>query len=357
MDTHSGATHLSSSVALHDDGVCYRGRDNTPVHHCHMPFRYGDKWWVSDPLEYSATSRRSQGLPQFAAYIASAALASLFALAYHPRSCTSTLDSYGARTEAVSFGALFAYRAASALLVIAVFATRCMHHELHDAETLDGRVMHLVSHGLWHFQSFTQWQYLLSGVYFALAAAVQVQGGVLGRAALLQSPSDRPIAPSLLACSADTVLGVATSSALLTTVAVTFVLVPSKVRRGLPTTKYFRRASLIMHNFSSFSLIVDQLLSNQKVALADLPYAVLFLCVYATYHSFIRYPATRTVLYFFLNWQHPRFRLRLVSVVAALALCFAVAVGVSELRSYRWGAVLAVGCGLFIMRIRDPSAA
>ena len=89
-----------------------------------------------------------------------------------------------------------------------------------------------------------------------------------------------------------------------TTVVVTFVLVPAKIKNGTSAAHFFHWDELVMHNANSFLLIFDLVaVGALHVRLADLPWSAMVGVTYTVFHHYIRYPRTRTLLYFFLNWQ------------------------------------------------------
>lgn len=142
------------------------------------------------------------------------------------------------------------------------------------------------------------------------------------------------------ACSAVVSLfGVALGMALLTTVIVTFVLVPGKIKNGTSAAHFFRFFVLVQHNANSFLLLVDLLLSNLHVRISDVPFCYLFGIIYCSYHHYVRYPRTRTVLYFFLNWQWGwKSLLVIIALLSAMATFLCVGVFISEvLRPTSWG--------------------
>eukprot|EP00325_Prymnesiales_sp_UTEX-LB-985_P023494 CAMPEP_0174733574 /NCGR_PEP_ID=MMETSP1094-20130205/61597_1 /TAXON_ID=156173 /ORGANISM="Chrysochromulina brevifilum, Strain UTEX LB 985" /LENGTH=320 /DNA_ID=CAMNT_0015936261 /DNA_START=26 /DNA_END=988 /DNA_ORIENTATION=- len=315
-----------------------------PVPRC----RLGTPWWEHDAYEASQTQKNQVGLGWYAVYLlvfAAGALVSLFAF---PTPCNDTLASFDA-VDSLPSMILFAYRVGAFSLIAYTLITRCFVEVEVRMETLARREIVAISHGLWRFQGLTQWQFALIGIYFGAAASIQY---------CLITEMPQVHAPSGLACAASTLLGVALSLALLTTVIVTFVLIPSKMKQGHSVDSFFQRGDLIMHNLNSLLLLVDLLASRTRIHLTDLPYTVLVGCIYVTFHHYIRFPRTRTLLYFFLSWQHPRAPFILITLLAAIGAFNALGVAVSEvLRPQPFGPPLVLlGC-FAIMRLREPAVA
>ena len=109
-----------------------------------------------------------------------------------------------------------------------------------------------------------------------------------------------------------------------------------------------------MHNANSFALVVDLLLSHQRIQLTDLPYTVLLMSVYGVFHHYIRYPRTRTLLYFFLSWKFKHAPLILLALLASVATFFLVGVAVSEVRGDPYGPPLVLLGSMLVMKLREP---
>ena len=96
------------------------------------------------------------------------------------------------------------------------------------------------------------------------------------------------------------------------------------------------------------------LLSHQRIQLTDLPYTVLFMVIYGIFHHYIRYPRTRTLLYFFLSWKFKHAPLILLALLTAVATFFVVGVAVSEVRGEPYGPPLVLMCSVLVMKLREP---
>ena len=89
---------------------------------------------------------------------------------------------------------------------------------------------------------------------------------------------------------------------------------------------------------------------------SDLPYCLLFGSTYVCFHHFWRYPRTRTLLYFFLNWQWGKKAPAIVvALLSAMAAFFLVGWLISEvLRERAWGPPVVLLGNFLIMRLRHP---
>ena len=313
--------------------------------------RLGDRWWERDSIESAATATCSEGLGWYAVYIFLYVCCAVALLVAAPSACIATPASY-LPVASVPPIALLSFRAGFAVFVAFVTVRRTFIECDTEEETLEPRrKIATISHGWWRLCGLTQWQFMTIGVYFALALRVQHGAMSAGRdAAWLH-------APSALACVTSTVLGVAFSLAFLTTTVVTFVLVPSKIKNGVSARNFFFFDELVMHNANSFVLVVDLLLSNQRIQLTDLPYTVMFMVVYGVFHHYVRYPRTRTLLYFFLSWKFGKAPLILLALLATVASFFLVGVAVSEVRGEPYGPPLVLLGSVLVMRLREPKVA
>jgi len=313
------------------------------------PVRLGDRWWERDTIETSASATYSTGLGWYAFYIFMYFCCAIAVLIFAPSPCVATPASY-LPVASIPPTALLAMRVGLCATIIFILVRRSFYESLHDEETLEPRrKIATISHGWWRLCGLTQWQFICIGMYFALAATVQHGAMSLGSgAAELHTPS-------ALACVTTTLLGVAFSLAFLTTVVVTFVLVPAKVRNGVSASNFFYFDELMMHNANSFVLVVDLLMSNQRIQLTDLPYTVLLMVVYGIFHHYIRYPRTRTLLYFFLSWQHPKALPILLALLSAIGCFYLVGTLITEsLRPTAWGPPLTLLATCTLMQIRNP---
>jgi hypothetical protein len=112
-----------------------------------------------------------------------------------------------------------------------------------------------------------------------------------------------------------------------------------------------------MHNANTGLLVLDLLGGGMRVSLADLPWSLLVGVAYVSFHHFYRYPRTRTLLYFFLNWQAPAALPIVLALVSAIGGFFAIGYGISEyLRPQPWGPPAVLLASALIMLVRDPTA-
>ena len=90
---------------------------------------------------------------------------------------------------------------------------------------------------------------------------------------------------------------------------------------------------LLMHNANALLLVIDLLLGKLHVDVRDIAYCLLFGATYVFWHQFVRYHRTRTLLYFFLNWQSPHALKILLALLSAMrsACAGVVLLGASEL--------------------------
>ena len=92
----------------------------------------------------------------------------------------------------------------------------------------------------------------------------------------------------------------------------------------------------------------------KRIQLTDLPYTVLLMSVYGVFHHYIRYPRTRTLLYFFLSWRFKHAPLILLALYATVATFFLVGVAVSEVRGDPYGPPLVLLGSMLVMKLREP---
>lgn len=309
--------------------------------------RLGDEWWLRDPKERMLAPRSLDGRGWYTLYQVVIVAFAIAFLAFVPTPCTATLASYNA-VEGFPPLALLVFRVGCACTVACLLVKRLFIEREAEEETVDRRRLRITSHGLYRLAALTQWQFGFCGLYFGLAAIMQHKASRGGPAAAHEA--------SALACVASTTLGVSFSLAMLTTVVVTFVLVPARVKKGMSPAQFFTVDELIMHNANSFALVLDVLLSNQTMSLTDMPYTVLLGCAYVVFHHHVRYRYTRTLLYFFLNWKHKHALKILLALLGAVSAFFAIGVFVSEHLRHAtpWGPPLVIAANLAIMRFRPP---
>ena len=206
-----------------------------------------------------------------------------------------------------------------------------------------------LKHGLWRLQGLTQWQFITIGLYFASAAQMTASAIAAPGAAWLD-------APSRAACAVSSLLGVALGLALMTTIIVTFVLVPGKIKNGTSCAHFFALDELLMHNANTLMVVVDVLLDGLRIRPTDIPLCVIFGTLYVCFHHFVRYPRTRTLLYFFLNWQWgAKSAVIIVALLSAIVAFFGVGLLISEvLRQQWWGPPVVLIANALIMRLRHP---
>lgn len=311
--------------------------------------RHGTRWFEQDVDEIAKTEARKRGRCTYGLYLFLIAASAIATLIVAPPACTTTPAIF--LEGAWPPWALASFRSASAILCFSTLVVRCLQTQGADEETLDGRPIHLISHGIWRLQGLTQWQFACVTIYFSLSASITVAKIVSGKDAV-------PLATlSALACFTETMLGIAFALAMLTSVIVTYVLIPKKIKSGVSVAQFFTFNDLVMHNANSALLVVDILAGALSINIGDMPYVLLIGVVYTTYHHYIRYPHTRTLLYQFLNWQHPLAAVILLALLAAIGLFFAFGAYVSETlrQATPWGPVAVLGLQLLVMRVRDPT--
>ena len=87
--------------------------------------------------------------------------------------------------------------------------------------------------------------------------------------------------------------------------------------------------------------------------LHQLPFALLFGVVYVLYHNLYRYWRTRTLLYFFLNWERPDATRTLLLLLAFFGGCYSLGFLLSALlRPHAWGPPCLALALVSIMRVR-----
>ena len=213
--------------------------------------RHGEQWFERDAQEIAKTDERSKGLALYAVYLSVITALAIGWLILFPPHCSATPDDF--RSGRLPAWALATFRGVCGLFCSIIFVRRGLSESSADEETLDRRPIHLTSHGVWRMQGLTQWQFGIICVYFIASATLTMTA--------ISRADDKAwlSTPSTASCAAETLLGVAFALAVLTTVVVTFVLVPSKIRNGTSAHHFFGFDELVMHNFNSFSLVLDLL--------------------------------------------------------------------------------------------------
>lgn len=313
------------------------------------PFRCGERWWPEDDRDAAALRGRGWYAVYVAAIIACAALLLLRA----PPPCTATLAE-ATTSDVVAPWALLLFRGAACALVVGTLVSLGRQELTVTLEAVDRSDVVLVSSGLWRLQGLTQWQFITIGIYFGLTTCLTYLAMRTPPSALEQR--GWASLPSPPACAAASLLGVALSLALLTTTVTSFVLIPWASKKGNGSL-FFGPAALLMHNANSLLLVLDLLANKLHVDVRDIAYCLLFGAAYVFWHQFVRYRLTRTLLYFFLNWQSPHALKILLALLSAIAAFFGVGYLISEhLRGTQWGPHIALLGLLCIMRVRTPPA-
>jgi len=310
--------------------------------------RLGTRWWESDSHELAKTDERSNGLVSYGCYLAAVAIVAVAMLA-NSSPCVATPGDFAAGRLSSSTLAVFRSLVTVAFLVVLI--RRMVGTGTADEETLDRRPIKMTSHGHWRVQGLTQWQFMIIILYFGMSAFLTI------RATTLDDDASQTwlVTPSHLSCVAETTLGVAFALALLTTVIVTFVLIPGKHKNGTSCVHFFGFDELVMHNANTLLLVIDLLAGSLSIRLTAFPYVLLIGVAYVSFHHFIRYPRTRTLLYFFLSWQHPKALPILLALLSAIGCFYLVGTLITEsLRPTAWGPPLTLLATCTLMQIRNP---
>jgi len=308
----------------------------------------GDKWWLTDAEE----SRRgpTPGLKRYFGVVAAVAALCVASIVRSSRigALPWALSAADVASSAVlPRWAVATWRVAAALGISALSITRCFVPSNGVLEDLDRKGRTFAYSGIWRYQGLTGWSWLLINAYFLLSAALTLSAG--GAAAAV---------PSAAANLCQILLGTASAFALLVTIIVTFVLIPNRHAKGLSVSEYFRFQPIVMHNGNIALMGMELWLTSSRlpISLHQLPFALLFGCAYVLYHNGYRYRATRTLLYFFLNWTREDSLKILMCLLAFFGACYTGSFGVSALLAagYVW-APPAVALGLVsIMKFRQP---
>lgn len=312
---------------------------------------YGHAWWLDDAKERSQD--RTAGKVRSHLFFCAMGLLFLSIICWtsHTGALTWTsTNSEVAASPRVPPRALAYYRLAAAVFVWGSSLHQITQKwEVMIFENLDrSRDVHYWHGGIWRWQGLTFWSWALVGAYFSVSASISFS--------VLASPADPAHSESsVAACIAVMLLGSATGYALLVTVIVTFVLIPTKAARGRNTDAFFSLHGLLQHNANIALMAVELLGSGMHVDICHLPFAVLFGLVYIFFHQVIRWHITHTMLYFFLTWQGPHALKVYTALCAALSLFFVFGWLIAEtLRPKPWGPPLVLLLALAIMRVRQP---
>lgn len=325
------------------------------------PFAYGEPWWLDDPIEMSAD--RFRGRRRQLCFLLGVAASCAGVVAYTSHAgvlvWSITPATFG-QSSFVLLPALVVYRIACAAFIFGICASKLVSDyvlqrgagaagaRLNHFETLDRTEVAFLDHGVWRFQGLTSWGWVLLGCYFLVAATLSLRVAAAPEAAQHEEPDGA-------ACVASLLLGVSSAYAILITLTVTFVLIPSKHRKGLSTEGFFTPFALSQHN-ANLAMVVGELLCGAvPIDPWHLPFALGFGIVYLCgWHQTVRYNRTRTLMYHFLNWQHPRSLLICSLLMLTLAAFFAFAALVGQLRLRPGGAPMVLCAALAVMRWRRP---
>ena len=307
----------------------------------------GDLWWEGVPSE----SDRSAGLGRYVAACAAwfVSFAAWLGLATYTNRLRwlASVDDFCASPNAPPV-VLLGFRLCALALVLAVkLKVWLAPATLYQYETLERAPVRLRIRGLWRSQGLTSWSWLLIGAYFAVAAALQ--GG-----AMLRGGGGGGV-PTAWANIARVLLGCAWAFSLMVTTVVTFVLIPSKAKKGLDLSMFFSTEALLMHNANVLLMAVELLNNGVALDFYHTPFGIAFGVVYVLWHHLYRYRRTHTLLYFFLSWQSPHALKVLAALVAAFAVFFGLGVLLTEaVRPTAIGAPLTLLLVASIMRLRPP---
>ena len=310
----------------------------------------GDPWWEGVPSE----SDRSAGLGRYVAACAAwfVSFAAWLGLATYTNRLRwlASVDDFCASPNAPPV-VLLGFRLCALALVLAVkLKVWLAPATLYQYETLERAPVRLRIRGLWRSQGLTSWSWLLIGAYFAVAAALQ--GG-----AMLRGGGGGGV-PTAWANIARVLLGCAWAFSLMVTTVVTFVLIPSKAKKGLDLSMFFSTEALLMHNANVLLMATELLLDGATLDIHHTPFGVAFGFAYVLWHHLYRFRRTHTLLYFFLSWQSPHALRVLAALVAAFAAFFGLGVLLTEVvRPSAIGAPLTLLLVASIMRLRPPATA
>lgn len=313
------------------------------------PVICGEAWWLDDPAtaKREAWALRSKGLRRYFLCLLGCVMPYAAVLVFYGPEFIATPRQIASAQDGVPDVMLAAYRVAAA--VFAVFWTIALYFTdmLAEFENLDRVVVNtrICKRTLWRYQGFTQWSWLAIVVFFCASAFCSVS--------VLMSPDDPSHnQPTLAANVAVVSLQVAWPFALLTTIVVTFVLVPTKFKRGLKQDGFFAAQNIAMHNHNVALVLVELLLDQITPTVSHLPFAPMFGLAYLIYHNSYRYAKTRTLLYFFLNWQGKHALKILICLALGMSAFFVFGLVVVQLRDSAVGVTALLAGARFIMRFR-----
>ena len=245
-----------------------------------------------------------------------------------------------ARSSYVPREALIAFRAIATLIVLYVCVRLIrMPDGPTELQDVKGNTQTYMHGGLWRFQSLTVWCWSLLGVFFFAATVVTVTGA-------------SPLASSLI----ELLLGTVTGYALLCSLVANFILIPAAAKKFVTTKeKYFCFEALMMHNMNLLLLAVELVIDDLHVNWRHIPIGLLWGSTFTLWHTTLRYDWTRTLLYFFLNWQLKGCTVWLTVLKGVMGFGLVLGYLIAEYaRAAAWGpAAVAIGAVLS-MRLRCP---
>ena len=303
-----------------------------------------DQWWLDDPVargrEPPRGVRRDLAL---VAVVSSLCVASIVQLSLSGTLQWTASTADVATSQLAARWVLAVWRIVAAVGCSVLTVARCSVSSVGSFEDLDRRLLPFRTRGIWRFQGLTGWSWLLINAYFVLTAVITL------------APTSP--APSLVAVLSQVMLGTAFAFALLVTAVVSFVLIPQRLAKAPANREFFRPQPLIMHNANVALMGTEICLSTLRVPLAQLPFALLFGIGYLAWHNTWRYRTTRTVLYFFLNWERDDALQVLVCLLALFGGCYTLGYAVSShLRPHLAGRACLALALVAIMRVRAPRA-
>ena len=322
-----------------------------PPDYAANPVNCGSAWWLDHPAtaKREAWAVRSKGLGRYFVGLLGCVMPYAALLVFNGPEFDATPRQIAAAQDGVPNGevALAACRVAAAVFAVSWTIALYFTDFVAELENMD-RVpisTRICKRTLWRYQGFTQWSWLAITVFFCASAFLSVS--------VLMSPDDAlHDEPTLAANVAAISLQVAWPFALLTTITVTFVLVPAKCKLGLRQDGFFLPSAIAMHNLNVALLLLEVLLDQITFKVSNLPFAPIFGLAYLIFHNSYRYAKTRTLLYFFLNWQGPHALKILVCLALGMAAFFAFGLAVAQLRDSATGAVALLVGARCIMRFR-----
>lgn len=328
-------------------------KPKAPRDHAADPAICGEAWWLDDPAtaKREAWAVRSQGLGRYFLGLLGCVMPYAAVLVFYGPEFDATPRQIASAQDGVPDVALAAYRVAAAVFAVSWTIALYFTEMLAELENLDRDVvsMRVCKRTFWRFQGFTQWSWLAIVVFFCVSAFTSLS--------VLMSPDDPSHdQPTLAANVAVVSLQVAWPFALLTTITVTFVLVPTKFKRGLRQDAFFAPQNIAMHNHNVALVLLELLLDQITPRVSHLPFAPIFGLAYLIFHNSYRYAKTRTLLYFFLNWQGKHALKILVCLALGMSAFFVFGLVVVQLRDSMVGVAALLAGARLIMRFRPMTS-